>query len=242
MPKKVLVGCTVADIKAYCIKEYLEGLKTLTYEHFDILLTDNSKTDDFCKQLNALGIPSIKTEHTESIAQNIVIGMNYLRDYALKNDYDYFFCLQSDVIPPSNIIELLLAANKDIVSGVASHLLVKDGQAKEIALLGLEDTTHPGNYTYLDYKSTLTYKGLLEVDFCAMTCVLISRTVLEKIQFRHETTQQGVLPEDMCFCKDAKQEGFNIYAELAAKCNHLFYGGYSVTLGDTTGIQKVKKE
>ncbi|MFA4886728.1 MAG: glycosyltransferase [Candidatus Nanoarchaeia archaeon] len=240
--KKVLVGCTIADIKAYCLQEYLEGLKKLDYKRFDILLADNSKTDDFCKQINELGITCVKTEHTESIAQNIVIGMNYLRDYVLKNDYDYLFCLQSDVIPPANIIQLLLEANKDIVTGVASHLLVKDGEAKEIALLGIEDKEHPGNYTYLNYKSTKQYKGLLSVDFCAMTCILLSRKALEQITFRYETKDGQVIPEDMCFCKDAKKLGFEITAQLEAQCQHLFYGGYSVTLGDTTGISKVKKE
>ena len=245
MNPKILVCCTVADVKEYCLEHYIKRLKKLTYENKDILLADNSKIDNYMNKINSMGIKCVKTEYTNSIPKNVIIGMNYLRDYFLKKDYDYFLCLQQDVIPPENIIELLLEPQKSIVTGVAPHLLIKDGKQKEKALLGIEDKNNPEKIAYIDYKSTLNYKGIIKVDFCAMTCILISRKVLEKIKFRYEIRDNSVNDldvnwDDICFCQDAKKEGFQIYANLAAKCEHLFYGGFSVTLGDTTGIKKVK--
>src|SRR3989344_8140802 len=247
MNPKILVCCTVADVKEYCLEHYIKRLKKLTYENKDILLADNSKTEDYMNKINSMGIKCVKTEYKESIPERVIIGMNYLREYFLKNDYDYFLCLQQDVIAPENIIELLLESQKEITTAVVPHLLLQNGKEKEIALLGIDDKNNPGKITYIDYDSTKQYvKGLVKVDFCATTCLLISRKVLEKIKFRYEkrensTNDLDVNWDDICFCQDAKKEGFQIYANLAAKCEHLFYGGFSVTLGDTRGIKKVIK-
>ncbi len=247
MEPKILVCCTVADVKEYCLEPYIQAIKKLTYKNKDILLADNSKTDDYMNKIKLMGINCIKTENKNTIPESVIFGMNYLREYTLKNDYDYMLCLQQDVIAPPNLIELLLEPKKDIVTGVAPHLLLQDGKAKEIALLGIEDKNNPNKYRYIEYPTLLKYKsGIVKVDFCAMTCVLISRKVLEIIKFRYEkrqnsTSELDVDWDDMCFCRDIKKEGLEIYVNIAAKCDHLFYGGFSVTLGDTKGIKKIRK-
>ncbi len=164
----------------------------------------------------------------------------------LENKYDYFLSLEQDVIPQKNIIELLLEAQKDVVSGVAPHLLLRNGKSVEIALLGIDDPQHPGIYIFFTYESAKKKEGVVSVDYCAMACVLLSRKILEKITFRYETkhslNELDVIWDDICFCRDAKEKLFLIYANLAARCEHLYGGGFSATFGDTSRLQKVKNE
>src|SRR3989338_7708159 len=42
---RILIGCPTSDYKEYSLKEYLEGIKNLTYKNFDLVLVDNSKND-----------------------------------------------------------------------------------------------------------------------------------------------------------------------------------------------------
>ena len=100
-----------------------------------------------------------------------------------------------------------------------------------------------GQKSSVDYKSTLKYKGVIPVNYCGLGCVLLSRKVFEQIPFRYEqlpasTKDTDIKWDDICLCQDAEQLGFTLYAELSVKCEHLYYGGYSATLGDTRDIQR----
>lgn len=243
MNPKVLVGCPTADLKEYCLGSYLQRLKGLTYPNFDILLVDNSKDETYSKKIQAYGIPCIRSTYHENIPKRVIEGRNILRKYALEKGYDYFLSLEQDVIPPKDIIEQLLAAQQEIVGGITRHLLVKGDNIQEIALLGVHDPAHPGHYIYINYKSVLGKKGIVPVNYCALGCVLISRKVLEKIIFRYEefeqkTNELNVKWDDICFCQDAEKEGFKIFAQIDVQCEHLFYGGFSATLGNTKEITK----
>ena len=47
MNPKVLVGAPVCDLYEYCFDEFLDTIKGLNYDNYDILLVDNSKDDKF---------------------------------------------------------------------------------------------------------------------------------------------------------------------------------------------------
>ena len=63
---KVLVGCPIYDGKDYIIDRYIERIKNFTYENYDILLVDNSKTKDFAKKVKDLGVPVVKLKWMEN--------------------------------------------------------------------------------------------------------------------------------------------------------------------------------
>jgi len=48
---RILIGCPTSDYKEYSLKEYLEGIKNLTYKNFDLVLVDNSKNDYYFNKL-----------------------------------------------------------------------------------------------------------------------------------------------------------------------------------------------
>jgi len=238
--KKILVGCCTADVKAYCLNQYLAGIRKITYPH-DVLFVDNSQTDEYSKKIAKYGFPVERTEHCKLAAESLTISMNFLRKKAL--EYDYLLILEQDVIPPPNIIELLLESNKDIVAAAVPHLLVKNQKKKEIALLGVDDKNHPGKYIYFNWASVLEHEGVIPVQYCGTACILLSKKASEQIEFRYEETEHtkknpnDLHWQDICLCKDAKKLNIPIYAKLGAKCKHVFYGGYCATLGSTKNIK-----
>ena len=48
---RVLVGCPTYEGMAYCLKEYIQAIKNLSFGEYDILLVDNSNTDTYHKKL-----------------------------------------------------------------------------------------------------------------------------------------------------------------------------------------------
>jgi len=99
MKARVLVGCPTSEHKEYCLKEYANLLRSLTYDNFDVLLVDNSKDDRYYNKIKSLGIPVIKDKYLEGAKNRIVHSRNILRERVLNGGYDYFFSLEQDVIP-----------------------------------------------------------------------------------------------------------------------------------------------
>ena len=50
--------------------------------------------------------------------ERIVSSRNKLKEYFLKNDYDYLLSLEQDVVSPKDVIERLMKHDKDICSGL----------------------------------------------------------------------------------------------------------------------------
>ena len=91
---KILIGCPTSDYKSYCLNEYIEGLKNLTFKA-DFIIVDNSKTDEYITKIKEL-IEDIKnfkvikdTEWFEGAKDRIIHSRNLIREMALKENYDY---------------------------------------------------------------------------------------------------------------------------------------------------------
>ena len=62
--------------------------------------------------------------------------------------------------------------------------------------------------------------GLIRVDYCGLGCVLIHKDVLSEVEFKIQQPRKGF--DDILFCQDALNKGFEIFADLSVKCKHLF--------------------
>jgi len=215
MNPKILVGCPTSDHKNYCLQEYAESVKALNYDNFDVLIVDNSKGIDYLKQLKQHGLNAIKGPWFSKARDRIVTSRNILKDYTLKNGYDYLFSLEQDVIPNSNTLQRLFRHNKKIVSGVVMNNLTVGNQTK---LLPMVYVSHKLDPTGLDYISEeeLSKPQLIEIKACALACVLIHKDVLKQINFRYT----GGF-DDMMFCKDAIEKDFKIYLDTEVRPKHL---------------------
>ena len=214
MNPKILVGCPTWEGKKYCLKEYAEALKKLDYDNFDVLIVDNSKDDSYLNEIKEAGLNAVKGKWHEKARDRIIASRNLIKDYALKNGYDYFFSLEQDVIPVSNTLKNLLSHKKQIISGIVMNNLPVGNAVK---LMPMIYVTHKLDATGLDYiNEEELKKPLVEIKACALGCVLIHKDVLSKITFRYT----GGF-DDMMFCKDALDSGFKIYADTTVKPKHL---------------------
>lgn len=221
---KILIGCPTSDYHKYCLKEYIEGLKSFTYPNFDVLLVDNSKNNNYTEEIKKYNINVIKYPYTESARDRIINSRNLLREKFLKGNYDYFFSLEQDVIPPKDIIERLSAHKKEIVSGVyfAEKNLVGEKFSQKILLPVLYDFVKdkdgkdiPENMRF--FREDELNNGLKEVKASGLGCILIHKKILENIKFRYD--KDGF--DDVFFCQDARAKGFKIFADTSIICKHL---------------------
>lgn len=217
MSSKILVGCPTSIHKAYCLNEYLENVKNLSYKNFDFVLVDNSKSDGYYKKLKEKGINVIKDKYFENARDRIIHSRNILREKCLNEGYDYFLSLEQDIIAPKDVIERLLKHKKEIISGLYFYL----GDDNK-TLLPVVWIHHKGKYARrLDVDEVMDNK-LIEVITCGLGCVLIHRKVLEKVKFRYVKEKPGW--DDIWFSEDARKNNFKVFVDTSIKCKHYTRG------------------
>lgn len=213
MEPRILVGCPTSDHKAYCLKEYAEALKKLTYKNFDILIVDNSKSRAYSKKMESMGLKVIKDDYRENARERIVKSRNIIREEAIKK-YDYLLSLEQDVIPPPDVIEKLLKHEKEIISGLYFTYKTNEDKKTAVPVLWTED-----NGIRNLGEEEVMHDAVIKVEAAGLGCMLIKNEVLQKIRFRYE--EESAAFDDMWFCKDAKEEGYKIFADTGVRCKHL---------------------
>lgn len=251
---KVLVCRLVTNRKNYCIKECIDSSLSLTYPNKKVLHFDNSD-DCFMKEsIEAAGLEVIKTEHYEKrdgayiyntdgttekerkkkkvlpIREMMVRDMNMARDIVLGQGYDYMLILEMDMVPHPDIIEKLLAYNKDIMSAFYWLDLIEmehDGRVgwwTPINYYIFKRTAKTGepiqNIMFQPNPKDFYYpSGIREYAHAGFGCTLISRKVLEKVKFRYDP--QHVAQVDAYFCMDSIKHGFIPTMDTGLICGHL---------------------
>ena len=215
---KVLVGVPTYSGKKYCQDEFLSRVKSLTYPNYDILIVDNSKEKDNYKELmkhkdiNCLYVKP-KQKHFRAVMAET---HEEIRQYALRGKYDFLLHLESDIIPPNDVIERLMIHNKQIVSavyfiqeGYRSHLMIQKteefGDIREMA--NIKDGE---DLNMMDGK-------LHKVFGHGLGCALIHKEVLKEIPFRWSG---GDLTPDSYWSFDTNASGFVKYVDTSVLCDH----------------------
>jgi len=218
---KVLVGSPVSEYHEYCTDEFIEGLKNLDYDNYDILLIDNSKDDRFFDSIKNK-VPVAKGRYFNSIHERLSFNRNLLREKALDEGYDYFLNIDQDVVPPKDAIQKMISCRKDVITGIYFNPWEKDGKVRLLATIWV-CPPNDSNKLVPVREDIVNGNNLVKIDSCGSGCLLIHRSVLEKIKFRYDLTQgEGV--DDVFFCQDVKKEGISIYADTSVKCKHMLKG------------------
>ena len=219
MTARILVGCPTSEHKAYCLEEYVQGIKRLSYPKFDFLFVDNSKSDAYTKKIKQLGCMAVKGPYLPYAKDRIVASRNLLREKVLNERYDYFLSLEQDVIPPVDVIEQLLVHHKDVISGLVFTQYEIKGEKKIKPLLwGFSDAED--RMRFMD--DAVAQPGLYRIKACGLGCILISRRVFEKISFRLYDNKSTF--DDIPFCDDCHTNGITLFADTHVKCRHLISG------------------
>jgi len=216
---KLLIGILTYGKQRYCLDEFSESLIAQRVKA-DYLFVVNNGESAYCTLLKSRNLNAVEDPVPASTRiEKIVNGRNYIRDYALKNDYDYLLFVDSDVILPKNAILFLYGSKSDVVSGVYLNNFNFDGK-NVIAPVLFKDL---GN----GECKLFTYEGvaggeIIDIGAAGLGCCLISRKVLEAVPFR-TFGNSATGGEDMAFFVDARAKGFKTVANLAVKCIHRHY-------------------
>lgn len=216
---RILVCCPTHEVKSYCINDWLRSVLMLNYNNFDIFLSDNSKTPNFSKFLSSLGF---KCVWNNPLGKNNFEAMrdshNDCLNYFLKNNFDYMLHLECDVFPDESLIENLLSHNKQVISGIyhigngnksqilAQKVLVNDMYGFETGNINCET-----DLLFLD-------GNLKQVFSAGIGCILIHKTVFDKIKFRTEKGKN--LHPDTFFCIDLFKNKIPFYVDTSIICEH----------------------
>jgi len=216
---KILIGTPTADVKDYCWEEFYENVQALTYKNSDFFVADNSPNNDYTKKLRKLGVDVGKIKRkAKSNIQYICESHNSIRTKFLNGKYAYLLHLESDVIPPVDIIERLLLCDKSVVS---APYFIKEGKDSHLMLVEEEKGGDAIQNTRL-MDENLDFKmvdgKVHRIHNAGLGCTLIHRSVMEKIEFRHDTDFYA--HPDTFFAVDLKRHDIPAFVDTSILCKH----------------------
>lgn len=173
---------------------------------------------------------------TYPAAKPITNNRNTIVQKFLATDCDYLMMIDSDVIPPANILNLA-DFDKDIITPL---MFVK--QKGTLIPLFL-NRNKDGMYDAADY---LRKTGLQEVDATGTGCIIIKREVLENIKhpFENVYDEDGVktLGNDFYFCQRVKKLGYRVWVHLDYVASHHSTQDLKDEFYDKLGKFRVERE
>ncbi len=153
---------------------------------------------------------------------------NRIVRHVLESAASHVLMIDSDMIPPRDAIERLLAHGKPFVTGL-TPLIKMDSTGKTRVIDFAFARTRPGE-TELAGEAALTVvsrnSGLVEIERCGAGCLLLHRSLLQAMQppwFAFTLNADGTeiaTSEDVGFCDRLRAAGVALYADTSVICRH----------------------
>ena len=132
MVNKVLICAPIGGSKQYSINTWFRWISKQTYPHYDLALCANGENSkQLCSDLLKVEIKDqagrikkpivLHLENSEHLTfiQRITYSREMLRLYAIQENYDYIFWLDTDTIPfHKDVISKLMLHDKESISGL----------------------------------------------------------------------------------------------------------------------------
>ena len=141
---------------------------------------------------------------------------NLIADWAKK--YDYLLSVDSDIILPKDTLTKMLAADKDIITGLYIQR-IPDTHTVEVYMV-----ISNGGMTHIPYK-LLKDTGVVEVAGCGFGACLVKSEIFRKMEYPHFYYQSALdhkntVSEDIYFCKKARDLGYKVWVDTSIMCDH----------------------
>jgi hypothetical protein len=159
----------------------------------------------------------------------VVAGMPYDHarntgcEAALARGFEWLFFLDDDVLIPPDGIHTLLSTKLPIVSGLYFR---RHEPVLPVALMNV--VGQDGKVSGRSWVSGYTPGQPFRADFVGAGCLLIHRSVLEKLKEpwfewtsdRKDIPENMRMSEDFNFCEKARAAGYNIIVDTRVSCGH----------------------
>ena len=160
---------------------------------------------------------------------NIDQVRNLIANYTVRNNYDYLFCVDSDMDLESDTLVKLLSADKEIIGGIYRQRNL-NAIIPEVYFLTLNYGSRNANTEEIN----LIGDQVIPVDSIGFGCVLIKKEVLEKMEYphflyKHSIDFKDTVSEDTYFCRKARETlGIMTYCHGGVRPGHI--GSFTINL------------
>lgn len=153
----------------------------------------------------------------------VYTSRNELAKFAIKNEFDYVFWLDSDMVFDDDILIRMMAKLQEQDLDMLTGLYFRRVMPYSPVLfdeLSLRKTT----WKWSNFE-TIPEHGLFEVGGCGFGCVLMSTDVLMSVQGKHRQMFHPLNNggEDLSFCWRARDCGYKIMCDPEIVCGHVGY-------------------
>jgi glycosyltransferase involved in cell wall biosynthesis len=140
---------------------------------------------------------------------------NLIADFAIKNGFDYLFSVDSDIILPPDALDLMLKADKDVISGAYVQRI--DGE-KNLELYWSDRRVYLSEIDRVNGSPFMIHS-------CGFGCALVKTSVLKQVGYPQFTyhpalTIEDTVSEDTDFCNKARNKGYHIWAHPKVVADH----------------------
>ena len=188
--------------KSYCEDMFFKRVKKLSKGN-PVHIVDNTSSLYYYEKIKEryafdnftfyhLDIASGKNQYLRTVAESV----NFLRGIFLKTDISKFLIIESDVIPPINLLEKFDNTSLPKDAGILGAPYYKD---------------------FHDFSK----KGIQKIDHVLSGCTIYKRELIEKYPFRWSTEDLVAFP-DAWICRDCKND-FSMWDNYDIICKHLNY-------------------
>jgi len=186
--------------------------------------------------------------------------VHYITDYARnrmvnkimkwKNKPDYVFFIDSDMVFEPNILDKLIEADKDIITGLyfQKHkphypLAWVVREFDEVSVNGENGSPVKNKCNKYCWDTEFKFGEVQEIAGCGAGALLVKTKVLEEMKspwFKFLIDDNGCpVGEDIYFCKKAIDKGFKIWLHAGTIINHI--GNSSVDKRDFDACKNLKE-
>lgn len=167
-----------------------------------------------------------RSQHLYTSGMPFDAGRNSVAAQALSVGCEWVFFLDDDVIAPADTVARLMRHGKKICSGLYFR------RSPPLAPVAMQLERESGMPKWIPIPKADA--GLIQCDYVGAGCLLIHRSVFEKLPkpwFKWQADNESLPPnqrisEDFHFCKGARFAGFNLWLDPSCRCGHI---GYAVS-------------
>ena len=229
MLPKVLICAPTSKAKNYAFKEWITNIKQFTYPNIEVVIFDNTNDNgenakylesEFIKMFGYNDI--FKAFHTNinsiSIIERMCKSHNECIEYAKNNGFRKVLHLETDIIPPNDVIERLLFHNKQVVGA----LYYRDEGINR--RLMIQNTIKHSEYSFANvnmeqHEDIVFIDGTLkQVGHIGLGCVLMDINIFKNISFRFKDRVD--LHPDSLFAEDCLRYNIPIFGDTSIICQH----------------------
>lgn len=173
------------------------------------------------KSINRLIIPQGYEVYTELFYGYAIDQVrNLIANFAIQNNFDYLFCVDSDMVLQPDTLAKLLSVDKDIVGGAYKQRNLQV-DIPEVYFSTLDGGSRNAVVEELRYAP-----DLFPVDSLGFGCILIKKIVLTTMEYphfyyKHSIDFKDTVSEDTFFCRKARAYGFETYCLKTVTPGHI---------------------